>query len=118
MERDLKCILLVSAVLALAGCDAAQSSGSTGGSGGGAGAGGTGGSGGIGGQGGVGGAPGTPALKSLDTMPHYAVVSSDFSSSSIAMLDESFGVIDESWLSSGTTYPGLVATLSGNGALP
>jgi hypothetical protein len=122
MERDLKCILLVSAVLALAGCDAAQSSGSTGGSGGGAGAGGTGGSGGglggIGGQGGVGGAPGTPALRSLDTMPHYAVVSSDFSSSSIAMLDESFGVIDESWLSSGTTYPGLVATLSGDVVLP
>jgi hypothetical protein len=54
----------------------------------------------------------------LDSMPKYAVVSSDFSSSSIAMLDESFDVLDESWLSSGTTYPGLVATLSGDVVLP
>ncbi len=93
MERDLKFILLVSAVLAVSGCDQAQPSGGTGGS-------------------------GTPALTPLDAMPRYAVVSSDFSSSSIAMLDESFGIIDESWLSSGTTYPGLVATLSGDVVLP
>jgi hypothetical protein len=52
-------------------------------------------------------------------MPRYAVVSSDFrSSSSIAMLDEDFVVIDESWLNSGTTYPGLVATLSADVVLP
>ena len=50
--------------------------------------------------------------------PRYAVVSSDFSSSSIAMLDEDFVAIDESWLNSGTTYPGLVATLSGDVVLP
>ena len=54
------------------------------------------------------------ALDPLDAMPRYAVVSSDYSSSSIAMLDEDFEVIDESWLNSGTTYPGLVATLSGD----
>jgi len=58
------------------------------------------------------------ALRPLDAMPRYAVVSSDYSSSSIAMLDEDFEVIDESWLNSGTTYPGLVATLSGDVVLP
>lgn len=58
------------------------------------------------------------ALDPLDAMPRYAVVSSDYSSSSIAMLDEDFEVIDESWLNSGTTYPGLVATLSGDVVLP
>ena len=34
------------------------------------------------------------------------------------MLDADFVPIDESWLSSGTTYPGLVATLSGDVVLP
>lgn len=58
------------------------------------------------------------ALDPLDAMPRYAVVSSDYSSSSIAMLNEDFEVIDESWLNSGTTYPGLVATLSGDVVLP
>lgn len=61
---------------------------------------------------------GTPALDPLNATPRYAVISSDFSSSSIAMLDEDFVVIDESWLNSGTTYPGLVATLSGDVVLP
>jgi hypothetical protein len=61
---------------------------------------------------------GTAALEALDTMPRYAVVSSDFSSSSIATLDEDFVLIDESWINSGTTYPGLVATLSGDVVLP
>jgi hypothetical protein len=61
---------------------------------------------------------GTPALEPLDATPRYAVVSTDFSSSSIAMLDEDFAVIEESWLNSGTTYPGLVATLSGDVVLP
>jgi hypothetical protein len=61
---------------------------------------------------------GTPALNPLDATPRYAVVSSDFSSSSIAMLDEGFGILDESWVNSGTTHPGLVATLSGDVVLP
>ncbi|MGB5375228.1 MAG: hypothetical protein WBM75_19040 [Polyangiales bacterium] len=65
-----------------------------------------------------GGAPGTPALDPLAATPRYAVVSSDFSSSSVAMLDADFVPIDDSWLSSGTTYPGLVATLSGDVVLP
>jgi hypothetical protein len=34
------------------------------------------------------------------------------------MLDENFVMLDESWLNSGTTYPGLVATLSGDVVLP
>jgi hypothetical protein len=33
-------------------------------------------------------------------------------------LDEHFAIIDESWINSGTTYPGLVATLSGDVVLP
>jgi len=88
MERDLKFNLLLGVTLAVAGCNGSESP------------------------------SGTAALTPLDRMPCYAVVSSDFSSSSIAMLDESFDLIDESWLSSGTTYPGLVATLSGDVVLP
>jgi hypothetical protein len=95
MERDLKFILLTCVALAITGCGADHTSSATG------------------------GMPGTPALDPLDAMPRYAVVSSDFrSSSSIAMLDEDFAVIDESWLNSGTTYPGLVATLSADVVLP
>ena len=91
MERELKLTLLICVALAVAGC---------------------------GGEGGSAGVVGTPALDPLDATPRYAVISSDFSSSSIAMLDEDFVVIDESWLNSGTTYPGLVATLSGDVVLP
>jgi hypothetical protein len=73
----------------------------------------------VGGSVGAGGALGSPALDPLDAMPRYAVVSSDYlTASSIAMLDEDFMVLDESWLSSGSTYPGLVAALSGDVALP
>lgn len=99
MERELKFTLLICVALAVIGCGDNNSSAGGGGSGG-------------------AGALGTPALDPLDATPRYAVVSSDFSSSSIAMLDEDFGVIDESWINSGTTYPGLVATLSGDVVLP
>jgi len=70
------------------------------------------------GEGAAAGDPGSPALDPLQAMPRYAVLSTDFSSSSIAMLDEAFEVIDDSWLNSGTTYAGLVATLSGDVVLP
>ncbi len=70
------------------------------------------------GSAGTGSAPGSPALDPLSSTPRYAVVSTDFSSSSIAMLDADFAAINESWLNSGTTYPGLVATLSGDVVLP
>ena len=91
MERELHLTLLILIASAALGCGDNSSSTSSG---------------------------GTAALEALDTMPRYAVVSSDFSSSSIATLDEYFVVIDESWINSGTTYPGLVATLSGDVVLP
>jgi len=91
MERELKCIFVICVALASAGCGDSNSSPASG---------------------------GTAALEALGEMPRYAVLSSDFSSSSIAMLDEDFAILDESWLNSGTTYPGLVATLSGDVVLP
>ncbi len=99
MERDPKFTLLACLLLAVAGCGESASSG-------------------AGGSAGSGGAAGSPALDPLSVTPRYAVLSSDFSSSSIAMLDADFVPIDESWISSGTTYPGLVATLSGDVVLP
>lgn len=97
MERASTIILVMGAVFAAQGCnDGGAATGS----------------------GGTGGQPGTAALDPLDGIPRYAVVSSDPSSSSIAVLDESFAVLDESWVSSGTTYPGLVATLSADVVLP
>ncbi len=105
MERELKLTLLICVALAVVGCGDNNSTAA-------------GGSGGAGGEGGSGGVLGTPALETLDGTPRYAVVSSDFSSSSIAMMDQDFAAIDESWLNSGTTYPGLVATLSGDVVLP
>jgi len=114
MERAPKFTLLVCLLLAVAGCGESSSMEAAGS----AGSGGTGGSGGFAAVGGSGGTPGSPALDPLSATPRYAVLSSDFSSSSIAMLDADFVAIDESWLSSGTRYPGLVATLSGDVVLP
>lgn len=110
MTRNNKLALLICVGIAATGC----------GDNGNEGTGGTAGTGGAGGNAGTGGggSPGTPALEPLDGQPHYAVVSSDFSSSSIAMLDENFEVVDSSWINSGTTFPGLVAALSGDVALP
>jgi hypothetical protein len=115
MEREFQFILLICAALAMTGCGEpdADGRGGSAGTGGSAGAGG-----GQAGEGGEGGMLGSPALAHLDTHPRFAVLSTDFSSSSIAMLDEDFAIIDESWLSSGTTYPGLVASLSGDVVLP
>jgi hypothetical protein len=115
MERELNFTLLICVALAVVGCGESNTTPGTGGN---AGSGGRGGSAGAGGVGGSDGALGIPALDPLDGTPRYAVVSSDFSSTSIAMLDDDFVVIDESWLNSGTTYPGLVATLSGDVVLP
>ena len=118
MERELNFALLICIALATVGCGVSNTTPGTGGSAGTGGSGGSGGSAGVGGEGGSDGMVGTPALDPLDGTPRYAVVSSDFSSTSIAMLDDDFVVIDESWLNSGTTYPGLVATLSGDVVLP
>ncbi len=108
MERDLTFTLLTVLLLAAVGCGESTTEGAAG----------SGGRGGTAAVGGSGGAAGSPALDPLSSTPRYAVLSSDFSSSSIAMLDADFIAIDESWLSSGTTYPGLVATLSGDVVLP
>ncbi len=118
MKSERYFIPIVLVALAVTGCgDDGQAI--SGGSGGAAGSAGTEGTGAVGGgDGGSAGDPGSPALAPLDGMPRYAVLSTDFSSSSIAMLDEAFDVIDESWVNSGTTYPGLVATLSGDVVLP
>ncbi|MGB3050020.1 MAG: hypothetical protein WBB42_03435 [Polyangiales bacterium] len=114
MERDLTFTLLIGLLLAAVGCGESSPMGADDS----AGSGGAASSGGSAAVGGSGGAPGSPALDPLSATPRYAVLSSDFSSSSIAMLDADFATIDESWLSSGTTFPGLVATLSGDVVLP
>ncbi len=113
MEREPKIIVVICAALLTVGCGEADPQLGGGGSGGTAGTGGSGGS-----ADGL-GTLGTPALEPLAAMPRYAVVSSDYlTASSIAMLDEDFDILDESWLSSRSTYPGLVAALSGDVALP
>lgn len=116
MERDFKFIFLICLVLTAGGCGDSNTTPGTGGTSGTAGTTGSGGT--AGGAGGAGGMDARPALEPLDGTPRYAVISSDFSSSSIAMLDQDFALIDESWLNSGTTYPGLVASLSGDVVLP
>lgn len=103
MERNHKWLWLLCAAVAATGCG---DDGSDAGAGG------------AGGAGGEAGGLGAPALEALDGEPAFAVVNSDFSSSSIAVLDADFRLLDESWLDSGTTFPGLVATLSGDIALP
>ncbi|MEM9731339.1 MAG: hypothetical protein AAF997_22375 [Myxococcota bacterium] len=62
--------------------------------------------------------PGTSALEPLSLAPRFAVVSSDFSSSSIGVFDADFEPLAESWINSGTSFPGLVAALSGDVVLP
>ncbi|MEM8609199.1 MAG: hypothetical protein AAGF92_19005 [Myxococcota bacterium] len=111
--------ILISCCLALAieGCGDSGGAGN-GGAGGTTGTGGIGATNGTGGTGAMGGDPGTPALAPLRAAPRYAVVSSDYSETTIAVLDEDFGIIDESWINSGTTFAELVATLSGDVVLP
>lgn len=58
------------------------------------------------------------SLDALETLPRYAVVTSDYSVSSIALLDENASLITEAWLDSGTTSPRVSATLSGDVVFP
>jgi hypothetical protein len=53
-------------------------------------------------------------LLPLDHDPSFAVVSSDYASSAIALLDEDGELLTEAWLDSGTVAPGVVAALSGD----
>jgi hypothetical protein len=62
--------------------------------------------------------PAVVGLEPLTTNPSFAVVSTDFTSTSIGMLDEAGVPINAQWFDSGTTLPGLVASLSGDVVLP
>ena len=133
MRKDVAMAALL-ALLAIAGCSSdstgAGGLGGQGGMGGEAGAGGAGavgGEGGMGGEAGVGGAggmggsggdPASPVLAPLATAPRFAVVSSNFSETSIAVLDEDFAILDESWIDSSTTFTGQLAPLGGDVVLP
>lgn len=57
-------------------------------------------------------------LAPLAEAPTFAVVLSDYSSAAVAVLDGNAEVLDPQWIDSGTTVPGLVATLSGDVTLP
>ncbi len=52
------------------------------------------------------------------TPPTFAVVSSDYTSSAIGLLDADGTPITAAWLDSGTARPGIVAALSGDVVLP
>lgn len=57
-------------------------------------------------------------LAPLQTTPAYAVVTSDYASTAIALLDSSAALITEAWIDSGTTGAVLSTTLSGDVVLP
>lgn len=63
-----------------------------------------------------------PCVPGDPTRPHpsarFAVVSSDYSSTAVALLDAEGGRLTESFVDSGTVAPGLVAALSGDVVLP
>lgn len=61
---------------------------------------------------------GETALAPLARTPRFAVALTDYSSSAIAMLGADGTILEERWVDSGTELPGLVATLSGDVALP
>ncbi len=54
----------------------------------------------------------------LTGTPGFAVVGSDYTSTSIAVLNASGDVLAEEWIDSGTMAPGLVASLGGDIVLP
>ncbi|MFW5925296.1 MAG: hypothetical protein ACOCV4_03965 [Myxococcota bacterium] len=64
--------------------------------------------------------PGT-TIGELDPLPEppaFAAVMSDYSSAAIGFLDAEGEVLAANWINSGTTEPGIVATLSGDVVLP
>ncbi|HJK90911.1 MAG TPA: hypothetical protein RMH26_09310, partial [Polyangiaceae bacterium LLY-WYZ-15_(1-7)] len=56
----------------------------------------------------------TPVLDAASGTPAFAVVGSDYTSTSLALLGADGAVLDEGWIDSGTTDPGLVSTLGGD----
>ncbi len=57
-------------------------------------------------------------LPALETLPSFAVVDSDYTSSAIALLDAEGALLDGAWVDSGSAAPGIVAALSGDVSLP
>jgi hypothetical protein len=57
-------------------------------------------------------------IDALPDAPAYAAVLSDYTSTAIALLEGDGEPIHRCWIHSGTTVPGLVATLSGDASLP
>lgn len=57
-------------------------------------------------------------LDPVDGDPAFAVLSTDFTSSAISLLEEDGTLLADEWLTSGSTWPTLVAALSGDVALP
>lgn len=53
-------------------------------------------------------------LSVLQTRPAYAVLTSDYQSSAVALLDDEGRCFTEAWVDSGTTRAGLTTTLSGD----
>lgn len=53
-------------------------------------------------------------LAPIEGEPAYAFVASDYASSAVGLLDAEGHLLREAWLDSGTTPPGLVATISGD----
>ncbi|MCZ6807974.1 MAG: hypothetical protein O7F08_13535 [Deltaproteobacteria bacterium] len=72
----------------------------------------------VAGCGGAGGQELPQVLDPVDGDPAFAVLSTDFTSSAISLLDEDGDVLADEWLTSGTTSPILVAALSGDVAFP
>ncbi len=57
-------------------------------------------------------------LPPVEGDPAYAVISTDFASTAVSLLDDTGAVVADAWLTSGSTWPTLVAALSGDVALP
>jgi hypothetical protein len=70
------------------------------------------------GTGGAGGQGLAQVLDPVDGDPAFAVLSTDFTSSAISLLEEDGTLLADEWLTSGSTWPTLVAALSGDVALP
>jgi hypothetical protein len=57
-------------------------------------------------------------LPALAGTPAFAVVTSDYTSTAIALLDADGELVDEAWVDSGSAQAGIVAALSGDVSLP
>lgn len=57
-------------------------------------------------------------LAPLDQTPAFAVVTSDYQSTAVALLDPRGELVTEAWIDSGTTEAGIVTALTGDVVLP